>query len=436
MKVFSQPFKILLICFLTLFSAQLKAQLFGPGYSACVLRAPEKRLEGVKKVAIINFDNRSSYYNRLNSIDFGSRIADFMTTQLIKEDRGIKEDKLFIKGMKTDIFEVVERSRLNDVLREQDLQASGAVDENQAVEIGRLLGIDAIVLGSLSYTYKDERDKDTKKSEKDGKVTYSYTYTLTRTLTAEASMKIISVQTAEVLGIYTPKVTKKDTEKSKKAPPKVSSLETVDNLADAAFRQMAGQMVNYFTPHFRQTTMSLDKIKVKNFKKRAKDAHNYLKKGDLDNGYKIYKAMYDEDSYNPRLAYNLGTIYEVTGDFEKAQEYYGIASQLDGKEKKYSSALKRAEDGVQMVADLSSMGISIEKYVFGEGSMNSGKIVIKGSTSSRVAAHAAPEKGSDTVAKVPGGLSFDIVEKSGSWYKVKLLGGKEGYFHKDDVREE
>ena len=247
-------------------------------------------------------------------------------------------------------------------------------------------------------------------------------------------MKIISVQTAEVLGIYTPKLTRTDKKSDKKTYPKMSSLKSIDDLADAAFRQMAGQMVNYFSPHFKTQAMSLDKIKAKQFKKEAKEAHDLLKKGDLNNGFKMYKAMYDEDSYNPRLAYNVGTVYEVAGEFDKATEYYGIASQLDGKNKKYSTALKRAEGGVQLVQDLASMDIILETYAFGEGPASSGKIVIKGNNSARVSAHAEPKKGSDSVAKVPGGLSFDIIETSGDWYKVKLLGGKEGYFHKDDVK--
>ena len=135
-------------------------------------------------------------------------------------------------------------------------------------------------------------------------------------------MKIISVQTAEVLGIYTPKLTRTDKKSDKKTYPKMSSLKSIDDLADAAFRQMAGQMVNYFSPHFKTQAMSLDKIKAKQFKKEAKEAHDLLKRGDLNNGFKMYKAMYDEDSYNPRLAYNVGTVYEVAGEFEKAAEYY------------------------------------------------------------------------------------------------------------------
>lgn len=45
---------------------------------------------------------------------------------------------------------VVERARLEEVLEEQDLQSSGYVDPSTAVELGRLIGADILVMGSLN----------------------------------------------------------------------------------------------------------------------------------------------------------------------------------------------------------------------------------------------------------------------------------------------
>jgi len=47
-------------------------------------------------------------------------------------------------------YEVVERSALEVLLKEQKLGASGAVDPFQAVEIGKLAGADAVVTGSVT----------------------------------------------------------------------------------------------------------------------------------------------------------------------------------------------------------------------------------------------------------------------------------------------
>ncbi|MFW6279325.1 MAG: CsgG/HfaB family protein, partial [Bacillota bacterium] len=52
--------------------------------------------------------------------------------------------------VKTESIKVVERTRLNDVLDEQDLGRSGRIDPATAAEIGRILGVDALIVGTLT----------------------------------------------------------------------------------------------------------------------------------------------------------------------------------------------------------------------------------------------------------------------------------------------
>ena len=46
-------------------------------------------------------------------------------------------------------FSVVERSNLNSVLEEQSLQLTGAIDSASAVKVGKLVGAELLVLGSV-----------------------------------------------------------------------------------------------------------------------------------------------------------------------------------------------------------------------------------------------------------------------------------------------
>jgi TolB-like protein len=66
-------------------------------------------------------------------------------------------------------FKVIERAKLDEVLQEQRLQASGVVDDRTAVDIGRVAGADAIVIGSVSIvgstTTVSARVIDTQSSE-------------------------------------------------------------------------------------------------------------------------------------------------------------------------------------------------------------------------------------------------------------------------------
>ncbi len=50
----------------------------------------------------------------------------------------------------SEVFQVVERARLAQVLSEQALHASGLVDEASAVELGRIVGADYVIVGSVT----------------------------------------------------------------------------------------------------------------------------------------------------------------------------------------------------------------------------------------------------------------------------------------------
>ncbi|AFM11635.1 CsgG/HfaB family protein [Turneriella parva] len=53
-------------------------------------------------------------------------------------------------------YDVVERTELERLVKEQKLGASGFVDPNKAVEIGKLAGADSIVIGSGALAEKEK----------------------------------------------------------------------------------------------------------------------------------------------------------------------------------------------------------------------------------------------------------------------------------------
>jgi TolB-like protein len=59
-------------------------------------------------------------------------------------------EELITRIYRTKKFSVVERQLLNKVIREQQLSVSGMVDPGSAREIGRILGVDAIVSGTVT----------------------------------------------------------------------------------------------------------------------------------------------------------------------------------------------------------------------------------------------------------------------------------------------
>lgn len=83
-----------------------------------------------RRIGVVDFENKSAYgQGRL-----GGAASDVLITELAKTGK----------------FIVVERDKINKIFEEQKLQASGAIDARTAVQVGKLLGLNAIVTGSIS----------------------------------------------------------------------------------------------------------------------------------------------------------------------------------------------------------------------------------------------------------------------------------------------
>ena len=65
---------------------------------------------------------------------YGEIISAFLTTALVKTNR----------------FEVIERTQLKALLEEQKLNVSGFIDKETAVKIGGVLGVESLVLGNVA----------------------------------------------------------------------------------------------------------------------------------------------------------------------------------------------------------------------------------------------------------------------------------------------
>lgn len=391
-----------------------------------ILRAPEKPFYEVKKIGILEIE--CSTNRRMNKT-----ITDFITADLLNQRRGIYNSsggfyglgkstvgKTYVKGVSTDFYQIIERSQLEKVLKEQRLSLSGALDENSAAEVGRLLGLDIIIMGNVSYSSTDKK-------------TGTDYPCLERTVTAKGTIKMVSVKTAQIVGTKSAEAVvqiKKCTDSRSEIPDK-------HVMAESAMKQLARKFTNYFTPGYQHITYKFEKIKLKEFKSKGKEAMEYVKNGDLDRAFPIVYAMFEADSYNPKAAYNLGVIYEMVGSNADALEYYNIAYELDLSNKDYNNGVKRAKAGIGLNEYLEYIGRPVVPYTFSGDGIETAlleKVEVKGSSSDRVNVYELPDKKSNVAAKVPGGLEFTVIEESGDYYKIQLRGTKTGFVNKSDVK--
>ena len=81
------------------------------------------------KIAVMDFVNMNGEITKL-----GRYMSEELTT------------RLYLTGK----FEVIERQLLDKIVEEQKISMSGMIDENSAVELGRVLGVDAIASGTIT----------------------------------------------------------------------------------------------------------------------------------------------------------------------------------------------------------------------------------------------------------------------------------------------
>lgn len=410
----------------------LSLEGFAQKVNCYVIAAPTKQLFDIKKIGVMEFSGNK---------EAGQMLADLMIANLLREDRGIEdlqtgfmglgkkvEGVTYVKGFKTNVYSVIERNQIEQIMKEQRLGLSGAIDESTAAKVGAILGLDAIIIGSVSFEKKEDNTTNSYKGI-DGK---NYTkYCINRCVTSTASMKLIQVSTAEIIGVETADVRSEDKQCNDDRP----KIMNYNQLLNNALNITATKFINYFTPGFGLVRFDLEKIKLKELRRQADEASDFLESGNLDRAFPIFQAIYEADSYNPKAAYNLGVVNEMVGSYDEAIEYYGVANQLDPTNSTYGEALKRATSGALAIEFLASIGKPIEKFGFvaASGNILADKITLRGKSSDRVDVYEFPDKGSPSIAKVPGGLQFGILEKKGDFFRIKLLNNKEGFVHRSDV---
>jgi curli biogenesis system outer membrane secretion channel CsgG len=147
-----------------------------------------------KRVAVLNFDY-ATVHSYVSSIfgtdqDIGKGIADLLV------------DKLVAGGA----YSVIERKALDTVLAEQNFSNSNRADPSSAARIGKVLGVDAIIIGSITQFGRD--DKKTNISGLGGytgKLGLGGVSRSKSTAVVAITTRMINTETAEILASVTAK---------------------------------------------------------------------------------------------------------------------------------------------------------------------------------------------------------------------------------------
>lgn len=438
-----------------------------------ILTPPEKLMPGVKRVAVMDMSVSSRYHRAddrtkdkgkksdLDKIlgvvstiagkdeerfkDSGVKLTDYVIAALLESDRGVrevgsgflglgkKEGRSFQTGAHTDIFQVVERNRIEQIVEELKLGQSGLIDDSQAAQAGRLLGVDAVINGTVSVSCDDRLFTEDREDKKKGKTQVNCHE---RNTSVAGTIRVVYVESGQVIG---------SAEKRKKSEEKKCEGEygsdhpTPEASVDKLMREVAVELVNYFAPKFVYQKLDFEGLENKAHKRYHETAKKALENYNLDAAFMQYTAVAEMDPYEPAALFNLGSLHEAVGNYRQAVEKYGMAFKLKSKEKKFAEAQNRVRKQEEFWKQLNAMEIFLQERTFNVTQeqmqvMTTAKIEVKGPGAARRAIKAEPNAGAATLIMVPGEIELEYVGASGQWYKVKLLDGREGFIFKDDAR--
>lgn len=455
-----------LICLVTFLSS---SSFSYTKIKAFVLNPPEQILPGVQRIAVLDFVEESAYEDATeigsaeelglkvlgeilfggdddqgSDVDHGRNFTDYLISELVQQDRGIteiktgmfglgkgKEGKSLQQGAYTNVYDVVERTQMDQILEEQKLGISGAANENQVVELGKLLGVQAMITGTISTDQRDSDYTEDRTEKKNNKDVVKKVDCEKREVNVKVKARIFSTETGRILGSTDASESLSKTH----CDDAWGSLPSAEEMIDECLVETTTKIANYFAPHYELVEFEFEKLKVDKYKNAGDKAAKLAEDLKVDEAFVIYFQINQQESYNPEVMYNMGVLNEVVGNYEKAESLYDACLQLDNKGR-FQDAVKRIEKSVEFSHALADLGVEIEEHSFDVSPQKVARALAKkvktnGNRNDKINIHEQPTAKSALVERVPGGLTFTVLGQKGDWFLIELLGGKKGYVKND-----
>lgn len=110
----------------------------------------------VKKIAVLDFEDSSVTTSQTQQVVVTQGGVTAQQMERGKVGRAVS-DMLITELVKDGTFKVIERSQLEKVLSEQKLSISGIVDPSDVAKLGKVLGVSAVIVGSVTQFGMDRQ---------------------------------------------------------------------------------------------------------------------------------------------------------------------------------------------------------------------------------------------------------------------------------------
>ncbi|MBI4518768.1 MAG: tetratricopeptide repeat protein [Deltaproteobacteria bacterium] len=236
-------------------------------------------------------------------------------------------------------FTLVSRDRLDQVLQEQKLGTSGLVDDSSAARVGKVLGVDGMIAGSVNEYGTRDRQYSEVREETHDKKTYHVTYNcIERTARIHLNTKFIDTSTTAI-AMSVPLQGHGRDQDCQRAGTQLSVIDSNDMLRSAT-DEMFGAFARKIAPHDVVVNIELrekdDDIgffgggaeSAKAATEHIKTGVTYAKGGNWSLAISSWEQAAQAHPNSAAAFYDIGVAYEAQGQLEKAREQYRKAAQL------------------------------------------------------------------------------------------------------------
>ncbi len=232
-------------------------------------------------------------------------------------------------------FTAVDRKAINNVIREQRFQSSGLLNEETSVQLGKLIGAQALISGEITSQNSSTtnfREQRTKYRNPLKPLETAYTvnvYCQKRVIGMGATIKIVDVKRGDI--VFADNLSENISYKhcNDDSNPLPSQAQGVQQIADSIAKNFVFKLAPYYV------YISVDLIEDIEFdttdanKKGLEGALNWVKSERYDKAAPILEKLngaLQGKSY--AIIYDLGVVTEAQGQLEEAQKLYKEADAL------------------------------------------------------------------------------------------------------------
>lgn len=230
-------------------------------------------------------------------------------------------------------FTIVSRSDFSRLVKEQKRQYSGLLDEDQAVELGNLLGAQALISGSvISQTMQDTPYYEKREECVDKKCQEKREYKVkctNRNIGLSVQFKMVDVERGDIIYGDTLSNSEAWTHCSDDKYVLPSKRQGLEELSDPIVRDFVYKL----TPHYVYFRVALLEEPDLEYSEQQEvlleNALAFIDHNRLDRGEKLLQELFFQTGRGSYVAaYNLGVVKEAQGQYEEAKNYYQIADEL------------------------------------------------------------------------------------------------------------